>query len=652
VCVRSGAPRPRMGMPYRFPDDSTPMCRKCWRNEERRRQRAADEALLAAYWDQVGGVEMDERTGEAFVPEPEVCSACGEQEPSPGCWVCGYAWLRQAREQFEEDQAAAAEAQEAAFERLAAITEAEARVADVAGYVERLRATVAAYEAGFGGRAIELTADLLARLELETTGRASRRGRPPVTAYVGAVLANDSDWRSGQRGMPGRERTAWLVCRSDRAVYNGWKHLVALGWATRTRIGGRNNLARRLETGRANDRAEFNVIHLHTSDVPTEVRAAHVPAALMLFDELMQRGLEVLEQEQDALDELRARDGGWTDWPEQVRRAQLRAAVQRVRDTITEPLQAVALTANICRPHPVLRGEHVSSCYQFGLKFSRHIVIHLPQGRRPKGRRNNGASRSPTGEGSGDLETCDCKSPRLERPRKARKRARTARCHSAPEWASWAYQLARDLVVLWPWLAKVDLTWVAATLGARLGPDWTAERLAKWVTDQRHRAILMEPDKPVAYLRSLLDEAFTTAAQPPWPARRHAEHRREVAMAAAAEQKAALARHRAELDARDAARARATGAGRDYARAELDQAQRRRADRGALDGCDWPEPARVGGGASADSEAAPAVTELRPAPPRWSARPAPGTESERSEEIRQAALLRARRERQAKAAQR
>ena len=52
-------------------------------------------------------------------------------------------------------------------------------------------------------------------------------------------------------------------------------------------------------------------------------RALAMEPALMLFDELMQRGLEVLEREQDALDELRARDGGWTDWPEQVRRAPL-----------------------------------------------------------------------------------------------------------------------------------------------------------------------------------------------------------------------------------------------------------------------------------------------------------------------------------------
>lgn len=203
--------------------------------------------------------------------------------------------------------------------------------------------------------------------------------------------------------------------------------------------------------------------------------------------------------------------------------------------------------------------------------------------------------------------------------------------------------------MLWPWLAAVELPWVAATLGARLGKDWTADRLAKWVTDQRSRAILMEVKKPAAYLKSLLEEAFTTTAQPPWPARRHAEHRREVAMAAAAEQKAALARHMAELEARDAARAKSTGAGRDYARAELERAQQQRAPRSALADCDWPEPAQLGGAEPSDTELPPAPAEPRPATPRWSARPAPGTESERSEEIRQAALLRARRERQAKA---
>src|SRR5205814_241182 len=141
------------------------------------------------------------------------------------------------------------------------------------------------------------------------------------------------------------------------AVYDGWRRIAAVGWAARVRVGGRNSLERRMETGRANDRAEFDIAPVHRSPVDVATRARYVPAALGVLGELLDRALVVLAEAQDALEELRARTGTWTDWTEQTHRAQLRAAVARVRDTVTGPIPAALLAANICRSHTVSTGE-------------------------------------------------------------------------------------------------------------------------------------------------------------------------------------------------------------------------------------------------------------------------------------------------------
>ena len=155
------------------------------------------------------------------------------------------------------------------------------------------------------------------------------RGRPPVTPQVGAVLAD-------RRGLAFRPA---LTTRAGPALHgcwgartgrcnNAWKQVTALKWAKRVRVGGRNSLARRLETGRANDRGEFNLVQLHRSTGPRDhpggsswrrrwncsVNSCSVPRPCW-------------RREQNLLDELRARTDTWTDHQELARRAQLRAAV-------------------------------------------------------------------------------------------------------------------------------------------------------------------------------------------------------------------------------------------------------------------------------------------------------------------------------------
>jgi hypothetical protein len=103
----------------------------------------------------------------------------------------------------------------------------------------------------------------------------------------------------------------------------------------------------------------------------------------------------------------------------------------------------------------------------------------------------------------------------------------------------------------WSWLAGVRRPWIVATLAARLGPDWTAPVLVRYVSRQLQRPVMPAPDRPVAYLRYLLDQAFTGDREPPHPARRFTEHRRVVTEAAAADAAAAAEQRRAQLDARD-----------------------------------------------------------------------------------------------------
>ncbi|MGC9670982.1 hypothetical protein ACNTMW_31095 [Planosporangium sp. 12N6] len=580
-CVEHGVDR--LGVSRDGPG-SPALCLPCWRSLREQRLRRERREFVELVWEGIGEAQS-----------AAACQACGAPEPVPDCWLCGYSWLAEARAQFERDQAAAAAAEAAECARIAARTEAEAWVADVAGWVERLQATLTAYVAGGGrGRAVELVADLLAR---QAAARSSARGRPSVLARVGAVLAVDSDWRSGRRAMPGRERTAELAGCSARAVSSAWRQAEALGWATRTGTGGRLSLAERVATGRANSRSQWDLAPLHRGD-PT-AREGHLQTALELLGELLEHALDVLGRAQGTLDELRARTGRWTDWPERARRARLRQAVAQTRTRITTLMTADQAT-NICTPHMVSTGMSTCSCSYWGLRFSPHIMIHSERcAVRPRGGRGKiGASRSTTRGGRRDLDGASGRrSPRLTRPRTPDRWGRRPQPRPRPAWACWATHLARELVKLWPWLARVPRPRVVATLGARLGPDWTATTLARWVTDQRARPVLADPVAPLAYLRALLDNALAGAVTPPHPARTHDEHRRQVAAAAGAQQMAGHARLRAEFNARDDAAAAATGAGRAAARAELARIATRRAERRSpLADCDWPEVAQPGSG--------------------------------------------------------
>lgn len=143
---------------------------------------------------------------------------------------------------------------------------------------------------------------------------------------------------------------------------------------------------------------------------------------------------------------------------------------------------------------------------------------------------------------------------------------RSPRARSRPSWASWAGDLARALREAWPWLRAAPVPRVAATLGARLGPEWTAGDVVRFVTRQRPRGLLDNPAAPVAYLRTLLDETLTGLVEPPAAARLHDERRRQLVDDERAEMRAAQAAWRAELDERDQAAAAADSPARAAAR--------------------------------------------------------------------------------------
>lgn len=565
---------------------SDPLCQSCWLGRQEREARAELRRQLAEVWDEVG--ELDTDTS---------CQACGAPEPVSSCWLCGYSYLAAARAEYEREQAARQVAEAALQDRIQTRTETEDRVADLTAWIERLRMVLAAFVAGRRqGRAVELVADLLARLAVTRT---SSRGRPPKTPYVGAVVAADSNWQSGRRGMPGRERTAWLVGCSDRAVYDGWQRIAEVQWAKRVRIGGRNSLERRLEVGRSNDRAEFDIAQLHRSIVDPATRATYIPQALAVLGELLAHAEALLAQEQDQLDALRARTETWTDWAERVRRLQLRQAVARVQEAITDP----ALSTRIfCRSHTVSRGEYLSSCSYWGFSHPPKIMIQSAEGTGVPAEGRKGASRAPTTEAGQS-----CGSPRLQRPRTLQREG--GRSRLAPEWASWAYPLARELRKRWRWLVDEPLPRVAATLGAALGPDWTVEQLVAYVRRQRHRPVLDNPARPLAYLRTLLAESMVGEQEPPSEARVATMARRADVRGQAAELRVAQAAARAG----EVALAVAVVPG--HTNPEVRALRQRWATRAPAEADDWPEVRRPGSGCPSPDPTPPGTGS---AAPPWS----------------------------------
>ncbi|WP_225854382.1 hypothetical protein [Micromonospora sp. ALFpr18c] len=529
------------------------------------------------------------------------CAACGAPDPSPACWLCGYSWLADARDRFAEDQALTAAAVDERLGQLAERAEADARVAELTAWVQRLRTTMESYAAGgTRGRAVELLAELLAR---EAAARASRRGRPSRLARVAGVLAVDADYRTGRRALPGRDRSAQLSGCTTRTVTDCWARAEALGWAVRTRHGRRLTLAERTELGRYNDRAEFDLRPVHHGDAAT--RAPYVPVALLVLDDLLQHALALLAEAEDDVDALTARTGAVVDHAGMVRRAQLRQAVATTRDTVLADVEAIASrqiqTANFFPPRSASQGEYLSSCLSRGFAHSPRLSYADRTDR--TSRREKRASRSPAERSRAGTE-CDTSHP-LQRPRTRQAACRQTR--RAPAWSGWAYDLARALIVRWTWLADASLPRVAATLGAALSRDWTAEMLDAWVRRTRGgRGLLDAPDHPCGYLKWLLDEALAGDVAPPIPARRHAEHRRLVATAVAGEAAGRLATARAGWDDRDRG-AQQERAGRGSARraalavaAAAARGEHAPARAMSADVEDWPEVAQPGGGLPPD----------------------------------------------------
>lgn len=616
-CAKAG--RTRKGVDrFASEGDDRLLCKSCWTAEKNRRAKVAREDLVFELWAGIG-------QAEAEAEEAARCEACGESEPNPECWLCAHAWLAEARAEYEQElaevaeAAAAVEAERAAeaaaraaveayrFERIAVVSAAEDRVAALEAWICRCRDAVAAAEyGGSKARPVELLAELLARY---ADYRSSGRGRPSALAAVAWLQALDADWRSGRRSRPGRAFTAELAGCSERAVSSAWKLGTTLGWSTRITVGGPLSEQLRRATGRHADRAEFELVQLHRCE-PT-IRATWIPEALRVARTVLQRAEELLQAAQDELDAERVHDGGTgVDWAEQVRRLQLRRAVAKIMESVLAPdrLLMIELTIsqswpNIFPPPGGCRGEHFSSWPLMGWQFTPSIKIRSDRGRGAAsgGGELIGASRSPTGSGCCDLDsgTCrggdGCGSQYVEHPRTTNRAGRRSqrRRTAPPEWAEWAGVLTDELRRVWPWLAGSPRRWVAATVGAILGPDWTADAVVDLVRS-RCGPPAADVHAPAAYLGTLLRQALSGPYAPAHPARAVDTARR----AQAAEDAAAVREHaavvRAESDARSAEAvpaAASTAAGTlAELRARLPHG-RRRADRVAQLGGPGPETA-------------------------------------------------------------
>jgi hypothetical protein len=494
--------------------------------------------------------------------------------------------------------------------------------------VNRLRGVQAAYvepdrrdSPGVGwGRAVELLADALAR---DGARRSSTRGRPSAFRLIAAVMAVDADYRSGRRAMPGRAECAELAGVCERAVTSAWRHGVKIRAWTRTGQGRRLTLEERMETGRGNDRAVYDLRPVHRSSDPA-ARNAMIPAALEALDELLGWGMQLLTAAQHGLGLHDAPTQGTGRAPHadvlivRTQRAQLRQAVARTR-AATTILTRHLKTANKCSPHMVSIGECVSSCLGVsGFTYAgRCDVRACRRPRRGRGKGNTGASRSPAKGGSADLESCGfvvgqpAGTRPLDRPRtrytadRALPAARRKRPRRPPEWADWAYPLAHELRNLWPWLRDQPLTLVASTLGARLGERWTAAAVVDFVDQARAgRALPVDLHTPVGMLRELIEDALTGPLQPPYPARRRdeyeqqlAERHRAASVAATARRLTTAAAARTERDAAVETGAAARGRGVALARAVLAKTSAQRTTTPAEDAAGgWPQPAQPGSG--------------------------------------------------------
>jgi hypothetical protein len=564
-CERRGIAR--RGMPRVHGSDGEPLCLSCWPAWRGRRahlrDRHVDQLLAGGYqrWElqELGLAEadVDEDPDDAGV----CCPACEQLQASPDCWLCGYTWLRRVQQDHEAEQAALAAATEAEFTRIAAITEIELRVSWLEGVLKRAQAAIEAYAVGGSrGRPIELLADLMAR---HAAARTTLRGRPGALVQVAAVMALDSDWRSGKRSMFGRRETALVAGCSTRAVTDAWALAVALEWAERTVLGGKLSKEERMELGRSNNRSVYDLVQLHTSTVDPDVRAAWVPLALDAYADLCATIADLISAAYDDLDGLHAHSGARPDPAAMVHRARLRQAADAAMAAAVTAVDRAATTAdhrmNFFPPRLASNGECFSSL-SLGVEETTGLSspATAPDGAvagRPDGRRKCGASRSSTGDGVVDLRSGRSQPVEQPKPLQAQRPA-SPRPRRRPKWLGWATDLYEELIGLWPWLLGSPQPMVVAALGAALGPAWSALDLVKWVERVRSRPLPDRIENPAAYLKALLREVLIglpDLPDLPHPARLATEHKKTQAQE--------LREHQDQVRAERAAEAELAAAG-------------------------------------------------------------------------------------------
>ena len=373
-------------------------------------------------------------------------------------------------------------------------------------------------------------------------------------------------------------------------------------------------------------------------------------AAAAVEAELLDAQAWLAEQHRDDLTLQAAVDPSWSGQAQRAAKAALQSRARATR-AAAPPVDPLARTAahrarreeqmaarqavdnaidqanrwtNFC-DHPRRGlGKRSSSGLYWGLQFSAQSTSPLAQGQRPNGRgeeHQGGASRP--------APTMNChSSPSRPRTLKAvrlssqRQRGRSAAMH-------WAKSLAGQLADQWEFLQRfladaddgqrsplavarergLRLRMIAATLGSRLGPEWTTGDVVLLVERYAVRFTVIaagDAHSPLRYLAAMLDRALTAphAVVPHHSPVREAYEREVIA----ADQDAALSRSaalRLQFDQRDAAAAVArTGdqAGLRAARAAAAAAAahglaaRAAAARDEHESTEWPVPVAPGSG--------------------------------------------------------
>jgi len=264
-------------------------------------------------------------------------------------------------------------------------------------------------------------------------------------------------------------------------------------------------------------------------------------------------------------------------------------------------------------------GQRFTSCLSVGFKNPAQSRSPLAGRQRPDGRGADqkllGASRSPTKRVPSPTASSR---PRMAKGEKSSSQTILRRSEDMV----WAKSLARDLAERWEFLGRyladaddgrrtprevarergLRLRQIADTLRKQLSASWTAAGVVQLV--ERYAGILSviapgDAHSPLRYLKRMLTRALTNPqAIVRWPSPVREAYEREALTVKLATDTAAHAQLQAELDARAAAAAGATGAGLAALKAEMVRiaAARRAAPLGHA-GVRWPR-----GGLSAERD--------------------------------------------------